>query len=70
METEKILQYLDQLKEELEKMEMLFLYGIGVLFTVISGIAYGIHGWIGAFRILFLFYCLWGMWKCLKNGQR
>lgn len=70
METEKILQYLDQLKEELEKMEMLFLYGIGVLFTVISGIAYGIHGWIGAFRILFLFYCLWGLWKCLKNGQR
>lgn len=70
MEEGKILQRLNQLMADMDKTKLLFLYGIGVLFTVISGIAYGIHGWIGAFRILFLFYCLWGMWKCLKNGQR
>lgn len=58
-----------QLEKNLEDLKLLFLYGIGALFTSISATVHGLHGALGVFRILFFIYCLWGMWKCLRNGR-
>lgn len=68
-EEREMLHHLIRLEKNLEDLKLLFLYGVGALFTGISATVHGLHGALGIFRILFFIYCLCWIWKYSRNGR-